>query len=212
MEIESMNTRLLTRSPLAVKIIKVESPTRFWVQLKNSHEDFKEMLDDLARRLGRRGRQLRQRPDHVREGELVAVKEDRGWQRGLVTRHNRDGTALIALRDWGRTIERSICEVYLLEDRFRELPWQGIPCGLAYTGPISGNTWSRKVRELTKLLLERQEGWITILGTLKDEAALVKVKVETEQKNNDINLKEILILLGYARDYEQIRVGAYPSV
>jgi len=83
---------------------------------------------------------------------------------------------------------------------------------LAYTGPISGNTWSRKVRELTKLLLDRQKGWITILGTLKDEAALVKVKVQSEQKNNDINLKETLILLGYAQDYEQIRVGAYPSI
>jgi len=53
------------------------------------------------------------------------------------------------------------------------------------------------VRELTKLLLDRQEGWITILGTLKDEAALVKVKVQSELKNNDINLKETLILLGY---------------
>jgi len=160
----------------------------------------------------RRGRLLRQRPDHVKEGELVAVKEGRGWQRGLVARHNRDGTALISLRDWGRTIERPICEVYLLEDRFREFPWQGIPCGLAYTGPVSGNTWLRKVRELTKLLMDRQEGWIIILGSLKDEATLVKVKVQNEAKNNDINLKEILILLGYAQDYEQIRVGAYPSV
>jgi len=84
-----MNTRLLTRSPLAVRIIKVDSPTRFWVQLKNSHEDFKEMLDDLGRRMTRRGRQLRHRPDHVKEGELVAVKEGRGCQRGFVTRHNR---------------------------------------------------------------------------------------------------------------------------
>jgi len=189
----------------------VDSPTRFWVQLKNSHEDFKEMLDDLGRRMLRWGRQLRQRPDHVKEGEVVAIKEGRGWQRGLVIRHNRDGMALISLRDWGR-IERSTCEIYLLEDRFRQLPWQGIPCGLTYTGLISGNTWSRKVRELTKLLLDRQEGWITILGTLKDEAILVKVKVQSEQKNNDINLKETLILLGYAQDYEQKRVGAYHSI
>jgi len=69
-----------------------------------------------------------------------------------------------------------------------------------------------KVKELTKFLLDRQEGWITILGTLKDEAALVKVKVQSELRNNDINLKETLILLGYAQDYEQIRVGAHPSV
>jgi len=88
MEIE--NTRLLTRSPLAVRIIKLDSSIRFWIQLKNIHEDFKEMLDDLIRRMTRRDRQLR-RPDHVKEGELVAVKE--GWQKGFVMRHNRDGTA-----------------------------------------------------------------------------------------------------------------------
>jgi len=166
----------------------------------------------LARRIPRRGWQLRHRADHVKEGELVAVKEGRDRQRGFVTRHNRDGTALIALQDWGRTIERSICEVYLLEDRFRELLWQGILCGLDYTGPINGNTWSQKVRDLTKLLLDRQEGWITILETLKDEAALVKMKVQSELKNNDVNLKKTLILVGYAQDYEQIRVGAYSSV
>jgi len=68
------------------------------------------------------------------------------------------------------------------------------------------------VRELTKLLLNRQERWITILETLKDEAAFVKMKVQSKRKNNDINLKETLILLGYAQDYEQIRVGTYPSV
>jgi len=140
-----------TDSPLAVKIIKIDSLTQFWVQLKNSQEDFKEMLDNLIRRMIRQDRQLRHRPDHVKEGELMAVKEGRGWQRGFVTRHNRNGTALIALRvgQWGRVIERSICEIYLLEDRFREISWQGIPCGLAYTGPISRNTWSRKVKELT---------------------------------------------------------------
>jgi len=40
----------------------------------------------------------------------------------------------------------------------------------------------------------------------------VKVKVQSELKNNDINLKETLILLKYAQDYKQIRVDAYPSV
>jgi len=82
MEIECMNTRLLTRSPLAVKIIKVDSPTWFWVQLKNSHEDF--------------NRQLCHRHDHVKEGEVVAVKE---VGREALSRDTRDGTALIALRD-----------------------------------------------------------------------------------------------------------------
>jgi len=65
---------------------------------------------------------------------------------------------------------------------------------------------------LTEFLLDRQERWITILGTLKGETALVKVKVQNELRNNDINLKETLILPGYTQDYEQIRVGAYPSI
>jgi len=36
MKIACLNTRFLTRSPLKARIVKVDSPTKFWVQLHNS--------------------------------------------------------------------------------------------------------------------------------------------------------------------------------
>jgi len=49
MEIAQFNTRFLTYSLLRVKIIKVDSPSMFWVQLHNSQEDFKELIEELNR-------------------------------------------------------------------------------------------------------------------------------------------------------------------
>jgi len=84
MEIKCFNTRHLTRGSLKVRIVKVDSPTFLWVQLENSREDLEELLEDLTRRMTRRGRLLRHRPDHVLPNEIVAVREGKGWQRGIV--------------------------------------------------------------------------------------------------------------------------------
>jgi len=75
MEIKCFNTKHLTRGSLKIRIVKVDSPTFLWVQLENSREDFEELLEDLTRRMTRRGRLLRHRPDHILPNEIVAVRE-----------------------------------------------------------------------------------------------------------------------------------------
>ncbi|EGI64408.1 hypothetical protein G5I_07163 [Acromyrmex echinatior] len=62
MEIECINTKLLARSSMAVKIVKMDSPTMFWVQLKTG-EDFQDLFEKLTRRMTRRGHMLRHRPN-----------------------------------------------------------------------------------------------------------------------------------------------------
>ncbi|KYQ50688.1 hypothetical protein ALC60_10231 [Trachymyrmex zeteki] len=102
---------------------------------------------------------------------------------------------------------------FILEDRFREMKWQGILCGLAYTGPFSGSSWSKKARDLTKFLINQQEGAISILGTIRDEAAFVKLKVRSggdARHYHEINLKETLISLGYAERADKLRTRTYP--
>jgi len=131
-EIKYVNTRDLTRRSLKMKIVKVDSPTFLWVQLENSRENFEELLENLIRRMTRRARFLRHRPDHVLPDELVAVREGKGWQREIVIQLGRGDLVTIALRDWGRAIQRPVHDIYILEDRFRELEWQAIPCGLAH--------------------------------------------------------------------------------
>jgi len=213
MEIARFNTRFLTRSPLKVKIIKVDSLSLFWVQLHNSQEDFKELMEDLNRRMARRSRFLHYRIDDIRLDNVVAIHEGRKWHRGMVTQIRGDGTTVITLLDWGRIVERPYFEIYLLEDRFRELEWQAIPCGLAHTGPNPAKkTWPRRARELTKFLIERREGWISIVGHIEEEAALVTLEVKTESGNETKNLKNLLIDLGYARHTEKALETLHPSI
>ncbi|KYN06858.1 hypothetical protein ALC62_02242 [Cyphomyrmex costatus] len=204
MEVECVNTRLLARSPLTVTIVKVDSLSLFWAQLKTSNEDFRELLEDLTRRMTRKGHMLRLLPDHIIVGEAVAIREGRGWQRGVITDV-----------DWGRSVERPCFEVYILEDRFRQMRWQGISCGLAYIAPFSGSSWSRKAKDLTKFLINQQEGHISILRTVRDEGALVELKIRSggnAREYHEINFKETLIKLGYARHSDKLRTGSHPFI
>lgn len=75
-------------------------------------------------------------PDQVREGNICAVDiNDGDWQTGIVTKNLGDGTVFVSLKDWGIIVHRRKHHLYTLEDKFRELPWQAIPCGVAYTAP-----------------------------------------------------------------------------
>jgi len=49
----------------------------FWVQFHNSQEDFKELMEDLNRRMARRSRFLHYRLDNIRLDNIVAIHE--GW-------------------------------------------------------------------------------------------------------------------------------------
>jgi len=213
MEIKCVNTRHLTRGSLKVKIVRVDSPTFIWAQLENSREDFQELLEDLTHRMTRRGRLLRHRPDHVLPDELVAVREGKGWQRGIVIELGRDDLVTIVLRDWGRAIQRSVHDVYILEDRFRELEWQAIPCGLAHIQPVGAKLrWPRKAKELTKLLLEKREGWMRILGSIKDEAAIIALELKRESMDEMSSLTDLLVGMGCAQHTSKEIAAAIPGI
>jgi len=122
MPILKISFHLLEMEVKCFRIVKVDS-TFLWVQLEN-RDDFEELLEDFTRRMTRPARLLRHRPDYVLPDELVAVREEKGWQRGIVTQGD---LVTVALRDWGRAIQRPVYDIYILEDRFRELEWQTIP-------------------------------------------------------------------------------------
>lgn len=213
LEIPTYDTRFLARCRLPVKIVKVDSPIMFWVQLQNNQEDFKEMLENLKRRMLRRGHNLRHRHDALRLDEVVAVQEGRTWQRGIVTQIRGDATVEVALKDWGRTVERRGFETFILASQFRELEWQAIPCALAHTGPDpSRNMWPRRTKELTRFLVDRRDGWISIVGNIRGEAALVRLEIKNECGTEMKSLKNILIDLGHARHSERVLETVHPSV
>jgi len=213
MEIKCVNTRHLTRGSLKVKIVKVDSPTFLWIQLENSREDLEELLEDLTRRMTRRARLLRHRPDHILPDELVAVREGKGWQRGIVTQLGSGDLVTIALRDWGRAIQRPVHDIYILEDRFRELEWQAIPCGLAHVQPIGGKSrWPRRAKELTRILLEKREGWMRILGSIRDEAAVIALELRRESMDEMSSLTDLLVGMGCAQYTDKEIAAAIPGI
>jgi len=181
----------------------------FWIQLHNSQEDFKE---DLNRQMARQSRFLHYRIDDIRL-DIVAIHEGRKWHRGIVTQVREDGTNMITLLDWGRIVEQPYFEIYLLEDRFHELEWQAIPCELAHTGSNAAKkTWPRRATELTKFLIERREGWISIVEHIKKETVLVTLEIKTENGNETKNLNDLLIDLGYVRHTEKALETLHPSI
>jgi len=109
---------------MAVKVVKVDSPMIFWVQLKTGNENFQNLLEELSRKMIQKRHMLRHRPDFVVVGEIMAIRENREWQRGIITDINGNGTVAIFLRDWGRNVKRQLFEVHILEDRFC---WQEFP-------------------------------------------------------------------------------------
>ena len=54
---------------------------------------------------------------------MVAVQEGRKWQRSVLIQIQKSGTAVIALRDWERIIERLSRDLCILKDKFRDLEW-----------------------------------------------------------------------------------------
>ncbi|EGI58069.1 hypothetical protein G5I_13861 [Acromyrmex echinatior] len=85
-----------------------------------------------------------------------------------------------------------------MEDRFCQLKWQGIPCGLAHTAPFSGTSWPRKARDLTRFLINQQEGRMSILGIIKNETTLIKLEIRSgvtqwTPVKHSYNIEQILI-------------------
>lgn len=160
MEIQHINTDLLTRGRLETMIIRMESPLLFWVQLKNGEENLKELEEELNFRMSRKADYLYIWPDQMRIDIDIAVRDRQSWRRGFVKRFNRTTSmVLVSLEDWGRLLWRRMNDVYLLEERFQQLPWQGIICSLVYTGPVTDtSTWPKETNDLCQLLLEGQRG------------------------------------------------------
>ena len=214
MEIACINPRFLPSSPLDCKIVNVLSPTLFWVQLIERKEAFENLLYRLQCKMTlRKSRHLRHQIDHVTLGELVAIQEESRWQRGVVLAIHGDGSISVALRDWGRVIRKSLWEVYHLEECFRYLEWQAIPCALAYTGPNPLTPiWPKRTKDITRLLAEGQRGRVTIIGTKKEEAALVKLELKNTHSREVRNFKDLLITIGCSRHTENILEGVTPCL
>ncbi|XP_024882294.1 uncharacterized protein LOC112461321 [Temnothorax curvispinosus] len=171
------------------------------------------IIKDLTRRMNRESEFLHLPPDQIVPETEVAVREGRRWQRGFVLQVERGDRVTVALRDWGRAVQRPMIEVYILEDRFRQLEWQAIPCGLGHIRPLEGRMrWTRRSIALTKRLVEKREGWIEIRRPVKDEAAIINFRARPESENETRDLAELLVQMGCTQHSEFEEVVAIPGI
>lgn len=217
MEIPYINTELLARTPFEVIITRTISPSYFWVHLHNSARDFVELLEELQLRMRLRRITLLMWPDRVREGEICAVDTgsdiNNEWHRGIIIKDLGDGVVLVSLRDWGVMMQRRKHHLYTLEDRFRELPWQAIPCGLAYAVPATLEPyWPKKTNTMLRLLCERKREWMLIRGSAgtRNEGAYVDLKIKMENEGEIMYIRTLLKSLGYTRNAKEIKPETQP--
>ncbi|XP_028047214.1 tudor and KH domain-containing protein-like [Monomorium pharaonis] len=212
-QIRPLDTTFLTRGSLRVRILKVDSPTLFWVQIDHARKDLEELIDDLTGRMTRRGASLRLWLHHAFVGTVVAVKEGKKWQRGIITKIEEGSQATVALRDWGRTIRRNLFDLYTLEERFCEKPWQAIPCGLGHVRPAGDRIrWSRRACELARLILEKRDGWMRIIQPIRDDAAIISLELKRETEDETRDVRQLFIQLGCAQAAKDPASPGLPGV
>ncbi|EZA49470.1 hypothetical protein X777_12326, partial [Ooceraea biroi] len=82
-EIKTIDVTLLTRRPLAVTVIKVNSPSLIWVHIKNSQIDYQEMREDLQVAMsGNWSFETRQMAKAIAEHQNGKIKIRKGDENG----------------------------------------------------------------------------------------------------------------------------------
>lgn len=185
MEIKSIDALLLTRGPLAIRVVEVESPGRFWIQVENGREALKKLQEDLEYKMGKKRSMIW--PHHVRTGTIVAVKRNGRWERGVVGAI-RGQQVTVELKDWGRMMTTSAGNLYHLPRMFYDFPWCAFPCSLGNTYP-NGNhaTWAAAACHFMQTTTMGSKGWIRIQGAEEDGTAMVQMTIETAKGQKDVN-------------------------
>jgi len=210
--IQSINTRLLTRYPIPVRIIKVENPSFFWVQPTRCHDEFNVMIDSLNRRMARKGRFLHMPPEEMVPEETVSVRIKGEWFRAEIC-FIHDKTITVDLRDWATTVQVPMEEVYYLEDKFCQTVWQAIPCGLAHFQPIGGtNRWSSRVKNVVRSYMKGLTGRMRIRQTPFSFGAIVLFDIRHESESAERDLTELLIKMGCGEYTDRIQGNGLPSI
>lgn len=195
--IKSVNTDLLSHGPLEVRILKIESPSLFWVQL-TACRHFPEILEELNWKMPRRHTWYFLRPDHVKKGLLVTIKDRQRWHRGIVTKV-KNFKATVFLGDEGRRVRLDTNRLYSLPPEFHKDRWAAIPCGLRSLRPVdAGTMWSRETTDLFRVLAEGKTGTIRIRKSIGGVAAYVDLTVPRTWDSYSGRVGETLIALGYA--------------
>lgn len=209
--IQRIEVNSLTTGIHHVRVVRCVSPTLFFVQPRESTYKLQELQVKLNKEMEEHSENLIFRLRRFQTGEVVAVKEKKIWKRGIIT-HIQGIRASVDLRDWGHSVTRSVFRIYLLKERFCTLPWQTIPCGLAYASPIiSTRVWPTQVNELFRILAEHRDGWIKIRAS-GNVTAFVDLEITNPGDFRYTSVRRQMEDLGYLRCTNRIAVDVFPAI
>jgi len=188
--------------------MRIDTPNLFWVNIKSEEIEYAESIAYMTVRMNRICNKMELPLNRVRIGELVVVREGQHWQRGIIAEiEDAEDQIAIKLRDWAYTVWRTRSECCLLEDRFRELPWQAIPCVLVGIIPATSKEWTKNDIDVAKLLFENQRGHITIRYSLSNEIAIVDFIRARHNNVPEADMATLLERVGCAKRYPTVRDG-----
>lgn len=205
MKINAIDTRQLTNKRLAARVVHFESPSLFWMRLKDTEEEFIELEEELNIQMeGRINKPYK--PHALKVGKVVAIKSNERWQRGLIKRINKvTRMALILLNDIGLQICQPLDEIYFLENKFMKLPWQAIACGLPWIRPLIPTwRWPEDSNKICRLHTEDSEGWIRIIRPLWEGAALIHYDRYCDMRKVHHSMRTFLFRLGLAQQSHEL--------
>ncbi|XP_020296918.1 tudor domain-containing protein 5-like [Pseudomyrmex gracilis] len=155
-------------------------------------------------------------PQQVQEGGVYSIDiGDKTWQRGIRTKDLGENGVFVFLRDWGTVVHRQKNHIYVLEDKFRELPWQAIPCGLAFTAPDNfAPYWSKRANVMMRLTCEGKGGLMRVRGIAgnRHKEAYVDLKIQMENGGDAVYIRSLLKSLGYTRDVPKVKTETQPFI
>lgn len=129
MPVEHIDTTMLNRSLMSVRVIHVISPFLFWVQPKCNRELLLELQEELTWKMEKRAHRYTMWPDSMKINQNVAVKTHDTWCRRTIS-HISNNNITVNLDDWDKTVKKPSWNIYQLPEELHWMPWQTIPCGL----------------------------------------------------------------------------------
>lgn len=192
--VEHVDTRHLTRQPLNIRVLRVESPTLFWVKITNSEETDNFNKELLNWWMPRRLRYLQLWPQNRYYRAPVAIEIEGNWERGELLQEVDVDQYVVGLRDAGVEVYANQEELYRLPKLFHTRRWRAIPCSLVDIVPTKFVTmeWAPSEVMLMKNLCEGKEGHMKIRGSTESGLGAF-VYLTLKQPAGYIDIESLLI-------------------
>ncbi|RDD46172.1 Tudor domain-containing protein 1 [Trichoplax sp. H2] len=160
----------------------IKDPGEFWCQFASNIS----IINDIQARMNEYSQQKRLRiPKDIKSGECYCTRFDKDdvWYRGKVIGKFGDKASVYFI-DYGNTDWVQLKDIMVLENDFRQHPWQAFTCKLDGVCPILGSSWGSKATDQFTEMVTSKTFCMTIKTEIDDKLSIILVDNESKQINN----------------------------